>query len=110
MLALAKYAMPTECVTVEIDVDCEWFRNPPRYRCYVNDELFTERTWIWSDMYLQEALIIQGAPGTYQVRYELIQADSDVRLHITNYKIQSGPGTVDQSGQVTIHKSCNENT
>ena len=102
--------MQTECVTVVVDVDCEWFRNPPRYRCYVNDELFTERTWIWSDMYLEESLVIQGAPGTYQVRYELVGADSDVKLNISNYKIQSGSGTVDQNGCVTIQESVNENT
>jgi hypothetical protein len=102
--------MQNECVTVVVDVDCEWFRNPPRYRCYVNDELFTERTWIWSDMYLEESLVIQGAPGTYQVRYELVDADSDVKLNISNYKIQSGSGTVDQNGCVTIQESVNENT
>lgn len=96
--------MQTECVTVVVDVDCEWFRNPPRYRCYVNDELFTERTWIWSDMYLEEALVIQGAPGMYQIRYELVGADSDVKLHAANYKIQSGSGTVDQLGCVTIQE------
>jgi len=102
--------MQNECVTVVVDVDCEWFRNPPRYRCYVNDELFTERTWIWSDMYLEEALVIQGAPGTYQVRYELVDTDCDVKLHAANYKIQSGSGSVDQHGCVTIWKSVDENT
>jgi hypothetical protein len=61
-------------------------------------------------MYLEEVLVIQAVPGTYQVRYELVDTDSDVKLNITNYKIQSGSGTVDQHGCITIQESVNENT
>ena len=40
------------------------------YRVYVNDELFSEREWRWTDCYLTEILQIQAPPGRYVVRIE----------------------------------------
>ena len=53
--------MQTEFVIAKCDVYCKWTGPYPRYRCYVNDELFSERTWIWQDVYLEENLQIQLA-------------------------------------------------
>jgi len=100
--------MPTEFVIAEVDINCEWWGVPPRYRCYVNNELFTERTWIWQNMYLEEALQIQAVPGTYNIRYELVDSAS-ARLDISNYRIKLGPAGVDQTGCVTIQESRYEN-
>ena len=57
--------MDTVFVRAVFDIDCDWEGLPPVYRVFVNDELFTERTWIWSDQHLQETLQIQAAPGKY---------------------------------------------
>lgn len=100
--------MQTEFVTALVDVNCEWSGTPPRYRCYVNDELFTERTWIWQDIYLEEALQIQAEPGMYKIRYELIDADH-ARLDVGNFSIKIGPASVDQTGCITIQESDYEN-
>ena len=100
--------MQTEFVIAVADVNCEWSGNPPRYRCYVNNELFTERTWIWRDMHLEEALPIQARPGTYDIRYELVDADH-ARLDVSNFRIKLGPASVDQQGCVTIQESSYEN-
>ena len=40
--------MQTKSIQVQCDVYCKWDGNDTRYRVYVNDELFTERTWIWN--------------------------------------------------------------
>ena len=89
--------MQTHYVSVVIDVYCVWEDVPPRYRLFVNNELFTERTWIWkdSDIYLQEFIQIQAPPGSYQLRYELLDETGRARLETRNSRIQEGPGAID---------------
>jgi hypothetical protein len=55
--------MDKKFVRVVADVDCEWEGWNPVYRVYVNDELFAERTWRWTDCYLEENLQIRSEPG-----------------------------------------------
>jgi hypothetical protein len=64
--------MTKHFVRVLADVDCEWQGLNPVYRVYVNDELFTERTWYWIDEYLEERLQIEAEPGDYLLRWELV--------------------------------------
>lgn len=63
--------MELQSVQFEYEVHCEWTGTPPVYRLYVNDELFTERTYIWINNYLKESVSIEVPPGDYVVRYEL---------------------------------------
>lgn len=63
--------MELQSVQFEYEVHCEWTGTPPVYRLYVNDELFTERTYIWINKYLKESVSIKVLPGDYVVRYEL---------------------------------------
>ena len=41
---------------IDVDVWCKWENTPPTYRVYVDDELLTERTFIWetSRHYIRE--------------------------------------------------------
>ena len=64
--------MSRRSVQVLCDVDCEWEGLPPNYRVYVNDELFAERTWIWTNERLEELLQISAEPGEYSITYELV--------------------------------------
>ena len=64
--------MSRRSVQVLCDVDCEWEGLPPNYRVYVNDELFAERTWIWTNERLEELLQINAEPGEYSITYELV--------------------------------------
>jgi hypothetical protein len=65
--------MNTHFVLAEFDIYCKWESLPPAYRLYVNDELFTERDWIWPSNYnLTQMLQIQAAPGEYKVRLETV--------------------------------------
>jgi hypothetical protein len=93
--------MQKESVTVVADVNCKWSGESPRYRCYVNDELFTERTWIWSGHYLEEAIPIYAEPGRYRIRYELVD-NENAKLKVGNFRVKNGTGTVDQKGCVWI--------
>ena len=85
---LTKYLMQTKSVQVHCDVYCKWNGSDTRYRLYVNDELFTERSWIWNgkDYYLEEVVTIEALPGLYKIKYELL-APTDSKLKIKNMRV-----------------------
>ena len=61
----------TTFVKIYVDVKCKWEGIAPDYRIYVNDELFSERTYSWEDpVYLTEILQING------------QVDQPHRVHL----------------------------
>ena len=95
--------MQTEFVMAACDVCVEWKQgNPPRYRCYVNDELFTERSWIWHDRYLEEHIPIQAKPGHYTLRYELVDHEH-ASIKVDNLRVETGPAIIDCQGRVQIY-------
>ena len=56
---------------IEFDLHCDWKTNPPSYRIYVNHEMFTERSYIWSGtQYLTEILQLEAPIGRYRIRVE----------------------------------------
>jgi hypothetical protein len=61
--------MTTDFTKIEFDLYCDWQTNPPAYRVYVNDEMFTERNYIWSGpQYLTEMLQLDAPAGIYKIR------------------------------------------
>jgi len=77
-------------VKAVFDLDCEWEGLPPSYRIYVSDELFAERTWRWTEEYIEEMLQILASPGRYQIRLEPLQPTL-ARFQVANHKIEYGP-------------------
>ena len=70
--------MQTYFVRVECDVTAKVHNQPLRYRVYVNNELFAERTWIWENCYLEESLQIQAGPG------RIIEYQGQTAVEISN--------------------------
>lgn len=91
--------MGTVFVKAWFDLDCEWMGLPPIYRVYVNDELFAERTWIWTEHYLSEMLQIQAPPGHYEVRVESVGPNL-ARFVTGNHRIEYGPARWTKKGHV----------
>jgi hypothetical protein len=60
---------------------------------YVNEELFSERTWIWKDSYLEEALQIQAPSGAYLLRFENVDPNFG-NFKMRNVRVQEGPGKI----------------
>jgi hypothetical protein len=85
--------MNKKFVSVLADVDCRWEGLNPVYRLYVNDELFTERTWLWTDEYLEELLQIEAEPGEYVLRWELVKPHL-AKLTVKNVRVEFGPGNI----------------
>ena len=95
--------METVFVKAAFEIDCDWEGLNPAYRIYVNDELFTERTWIWNEYKLQEILQIQAPPGEYRVRLEPVEPTL-ARFTVTNYDIQHGPAAWVSDGLLQINQ------
>lgn len=93
--------MKFEFVQVQADVYCDVRSGEARYRAYVNDELFVERTWAWPDSHLEEMFQIFAPPGQYRVRYELVSG-SDADLRVRRYSILQGPGGINSRGEMEI--------
>jgi hypothetical protein len=97
--------MLEEFVVAVCDVRCQWNQNDsPKYRCYVNDELFTERTWIWNEQYLEESIQILAPPGKYKIRYEIVDSQ-DAVIKPSNLRIEFGPAVITPNGSIHIYTS-----
>ena len=83
--------MTKQFTKVQFDIHCKWKDGPaPSYRVYVNDELFTERTWIWRGYYINEMLQIEAEPGEYCVRVEAVQPIGG-KFKTRNHRVEYGP-------------------
>ena len=83
--------MNRKSVVVRVDVDIYWKKQPPDYRIYVNDELFSERTWIWQEEYLEERLSINAEPGEYNLRWEIVPPFKG-KITVTNPRVDHCEG------------------
>jgi hypothetical protein len=88
-------------VRILVDVDMEWSQESPRYRLFVEHEMFVERTWIWHNCYLEEALTVVAAAGKYMIRGELVRPTT-ASLTLTNWRVDHGPGRITDSGELEI--------
>jgi hypothetical protein len=94
--------MQTNFVRVECDVSAKVFDHPFRYRAYVGDELFAERTWSWTGCYLEENFQIQAASGVYPIRFEAVD-NNNGRFKVRNLRVVAGPGRiVEYKGQLAV--------
>lgn len=85
--------MAKQFVRILSNIDCEWEGLSPIYRLYVNDELFSERTWIWTDSTLEENLQIEAEPGDYTLYYELLSPNL-ASLKVGSLSVDHGPAEV----------------
>ena len=64
-------------ITVEVHaLQPRWIdHEQPRSRIYVNDDLITERTWVWDmQIYIEESMCVDLQPGvSHAVRLDLIK-------------------------------------
>jgi hypothetical protein len=82
--------MEPQFVRAVFNLDCEWQGLDPVYRIYVNDELFAERTFAWTNCFLEEHLQISAVPGNYRVRVEPV-GPQIARFVTGGHRIEHGP-------------------
>lgn len=83
------------------NLDCDWEGLPPVYRIYVNDDIFTERSFIWSDCFVEENLQILAPPGRYSVRVEPVGPQIS-KFTTDGHRIDYGPGKWIDPGTLEI--------
>jgi hypothetical protein len=94
--------MVQEYVRVACNVYCQYEGLPPIYRVYVNDELFTERTWIWNEgLFLREEIQIHAEPGEYAIRYELVPPNL-AELMVSKPVVKTGNAEISDNGILRI--------
>jgi hypothetical protein len=93
--------MGLQSVQFEYEVHCEWAGSPPIYRLYVNDEMFTERTYVWTNKYLEEVVSVEAPPGDYKIRYELLGHGT---ITATNPKVTIGSAEFIDNNTLRIHQ------
>ena len=82
--------MSKSYVRVLSKIDCDWEGLNPVYRLYVNDELFSEREWRWTNDYLEEIIQVEAEPGEYNLRYELVEPHL-ATLKVGSLTVEYGP-------------------
>jgi hypothetical protein len=51
--------------------------------------MFTERTWIWREQYLEERLVVNAPPGNYDIRWELVPP-AQGKIEVKKVRIEHG--------------------
>jgi len=75
-------------VKLGFDIFCDKGNNPD-YRIYVNNELFTERTYSWKGTkYIRENLQILAPPGEYKIHLEKLDK---CKMLLRNISADRGP-------------------
>jgi len=86
--------MSDKFVKIRFTVYCEWQGIAPEYRIYVNDELFTQRTYnIPRDKRIKEMLQIESSPGMYTIKLEAVGPQVN-EFTISNTYCEYGPATI----------------
>lgn len=93
--------MGLKSIQFEYEVHCDWSGSPPIYRLYVNDEMFTERTYTWTDKYLEEVVSLEALPGDYKIRYEL---HGNGTITAKNPKVNIGSAEFVDNTTLRIHQ------
>jgi len=92
----------TYFIRAVFDIECQWVTTPPIYRIYVNDELFSEKEWRWSNNnYLEQLLQIQAPPGKYIVRVDTLNPNQ-ARFTTSNHRIEYGPARWQKQHKIII--------
>jgi hypothetical protein len=80
---------------ITLEVYAHWGDVPPRYRVYVDNDLLTERDFIWkgTSTYIKENIVVRLKAGQHQVRVEQINESGSIQ--IKNIRVDGAPSSAD---------------
>ena len=89
---------------INLDIYAVWYKSPPAYRIYINDELMTERTFLGTEYeFYRERIPVNLEPGNHIFVFErLPTASPEDRLSYKNFVIDKVPSTLYLNNQFTI--------
>lgn len=67
---------------ISADIYASWGDVSPRYRIYVDNDLLTERDFIWpgTEQYIREHIIVNLKPGVHSLKIEQINTSGTLRV------------------------------
>lgn len=76
---------------ITADVYGSWGTEHPCYRVYVDNDLLTERTFIWPghEVYIKEHLAVDLKPGAHELRIEQINGHG--KIQVKNITLDGAP-------------------
>ena len=82
-------------VVVNAEIHAAQNSHPARYRIYINNDLFTERTWYWhQDEFLDERLVCHLPVGPHSISIECINGSFEMRnIRLNGHSTNLPPGT-----------------
>lgn len=83
---------------LNFDVRVHWHHTEPVYRLYVDNDLITERTWIWPNntIYLNEELMVNLDPEKeHCLQIEVLPCNFNPQFEIRNFSVND---------QITEHR------
>lgn len=83
---------------ITVDIYAHWGDKPPVYRLYVDNDLLTERTFVWpgNESYIKEHIIVDLEPGLHSVQVQ--QQDTNGTITAKNIQVDG----VASSNEFTI--------
>jgi hypothetical protein len=77
--------------SLTVDVYCTRSEGSPSYRIFVDDELLTERTWVWPayENYVTEHVDVDVAAGAH--RLEVKECNCDAVFYVQNITVNGKP-------------------
>jgi len=90
-------------IKIRFDLHCTWSGFGPEYRIYVNNELFTERTYLVKEPeYYKEMLQVKGPPGRYSIKLEPVEPHHN-NFVMSNTHIEHGNGKIHNTTEFEIY-------
>lgn len=94
-------------VDVECIRSCQSILNKDQttlYRLYINDDLLTERTWLWkNNIHINENIwIYTKTTSILTIRQPIISIGEQAKFKLSNFNILNHPFTYDQIDDLTI--------
>jgi hypothetical protein len=79
---------------ITVDVYASWSDVAPRYRVYVDNDLLTERDFIWGsrDIYIRENIIVHLEAGQHSLRVDHVN-NSNGSIRTENVTVNGAPST-----------------
>lgn len=90
-------------VVISVDVYCQWVTTPFAYRLYIDEDLLTERTYIWNntEQYIVEQIVVNLEPGIHSLKVEHVGSQIN-KFRTNNFKINNKPANL-VAGQFTVN-------
>jgi hypothetical protein len=76
-----------------------------RYRIYINDDLITERSWVWNNEYLNENIWMHGEDNTnYIVKLEpVVHIPDQAKFIIDGFRITNTTADIEKIDDLQVN-------